>query len=725
MGSESNPILNDEIDVYAKDYSIDNDDDIEAVIQELDREFPDEIGDYLRRDVDEDGWRFHAVLASMLFPYLDYEWEHVDLALEIVDPNYPMLDRDDRQRVKHAVEYVPLDEDVDTPADVKIGENHLEMIESHEVPEVDPESKIREKVLKRWHPREYGIYPDEDGVDIDVIEKTEAIHLTAEVFDETWNYLYPESDVRGWQTELYVYDDELGIYRPRGENQIKTQVENLLGKYSDNHFINEIVSKVKRRNKVDSWDMEDARPEPNRIVVGNGILDLRTGELDAYNADEYHRTRIDVDYDPDAECPEIDEFFGDIVADDDVPTLYRVVAHTLAKEYIDEKAVMLVGDGNNGKSSFLNLLEEFLGERNIAGRSLQDLSEDRWAPADLHGSLANLSGDMSEQEADDLSTFKQLTGGDTLTGDVKFTDPVRFTNHASLIFASNGVPDLPDNDMAVWQRWCYINFPNRFGEDGNKEAEPMRVLMDRITAEEELQGLLARCVEEYQAYYDGRDFFADVGDAHEVRKRMKKAAEPVFRFAEEMLVKVDPADSDDPEEYMESTARVRQAYREYARNEGLPIIDEARFGERISNLRDYSISKGESRAVGESGRTYVYKGIQLTDEAEALLNDEDTENDETGNAQLDDEFEDEDEDDEENTVRVRERTRGAVREVAKLEAEMNPEEIADMLEVREEAMWHVEQLVEEARSSEDENEGEEDDGDSLAAELAADGGDRQ
>lgn len=388
--------------------------------------------------------------------------------------------------------------------------------------------------------------------------------------------------------------------------------------------MNELESKLKRRNKVDSWGMDGSEPAGHRLVVGNGIIDFQTGELNPYDPSEYHRTRVDVNYRADAECPEIDDFFSDVVEESNVDTLYRVVAHTLAKEYIDEKAVMLVGDGNNGKSAFLNLLEEFLGGRNVAGRSLQELSEDKWAPADLHGSLANISGDMSEQEADDLSKFKQLTGGDTITADIKFEQPVRFTNYASLIFASNGVPNLPDNDMAVWQRWVYLNFPHRFGADGNKDAVPMRVLMNRLTTDEELEGLLARCVKEYQEYHDGRDFFPSVGDAHQVRKRMKKAAEPVYEFVDECCVSVDPNEHPgEPQKCKEWTAKVRQAYREYARKEDLPIIDQAQFGKRILNISDYNISKGESKPVGpDSGRNKVYVGIQLTAEVEEILEDD-------------------------------------------------------------------------------------------------------
>lgn len=650
MDDNPDSIIGSQIDVTARDeYSIEGENDRKEVARGLYDEY-NVCAEYMENNGNEEGWRHDAQLAAMVAPWVESEWSHVSDMLDgLLKLQWPTAEDEHKWRVQQVFRWredrastedeIP-DEEIEHPEEAKVDSSVLDFVAEQDYDDtIDIEERIRLDVLWKWHPEDYGRDPDE----IERIDKGRAIHEIARLFDERWEYIYPEKDVRGWQNTLYVYDEERGIYRPRGENQIRLQTEALLGHHADNNVVYELESKLKRRNRVDSWEMDDARPDPHRLVVKSGVLDLRTGDLDSHDPSEYHRTRLDVDYNPEAECPEVDEFFHDIVSEDDVATLYRVVAHTLSKEYVDEKAIMLVGDGNNGKSTFLRLLEDFLGEKNISGRSLQELSEDKWAPADLHGSLANLSGDMSEQEAEDLSKFKQLTGGDTLTGDIKFEQPVRFTNHASLIFASNGVPDLPDNDMAVWQRWVYLNFPNRFGPEGNKDAEPMRVLLDRITSDEEIEGLLARCVEEYKEYHDGRCFFPSVGDSHEVRKRMKKAAEPVYRFVDEMCVSVDPADHpQDPEKYKIWTAKMRQAYREYARKEGLPVINDAQFGKRITNLADYDITKGESKPVGPSnGRNYVYKGVQLTAEVEKMLDDgEDDEDDDPGSRTLTEDYED-------------------------------------------------------------------------------------
>lgn len=106
-------------------------------------------------------------------------------------------------------------------------------------------------------------------------------------------------------------------------------------------------------------------------MVRNGILDLTTGELDAHTPGEFYRTMLDVEYDPEADCEAIDGFLNDVVREKDVGKLYRFIAHALYRGYPEEKAAMLLGEGENGKTTFLNLVEEFLGEYNVAHESLK------------------------------------------------------------------------------------------------------------------------------------------------------------------------------------------------------------------------------------------------------------------------------------------------------------------------------------------------------------------
>lgn len=453
----------------------------------------------------------------------------------------------------------------------------------------------------------------------DDIQQKTARHRIARAIQEEHHFVYPEEQVPGWRTVLYVYNDDAGIYEPRGAAFVERLLERHAGDYVTNQVRNEIVGKIERMSKTD----ESLQASPERLVVGNGILDLHTGELEAFDPGEYHTTKLDVDWRPAAGEPDaIDEFLHDIVEDDDVMTLYRLIAHTLYKEYLGEKAAILIGSGSNGKSMFLSLIEEFVGSYNVAHRELQDFDDDGFAANNLQGKLANLATEIGEQEIQNATTFKKLTGRDSIQARVKFEKPIKFENYASLLFATNEMPVFGQDNHAIWRRWLYVDFPYTFDADdpAAKDPEPERVLKDRLFCEEELQALLVRCQKEIQRWYEGRPFYDDAMDADAVRDKMKKAAEPVYAFGSTCLTSGDA----DEDVFVEKSV-VRAAYKAYAGEEDLPRISENEFGKRLLGLRDFNIESTRKRVDGSKPR--VYEGIQLSKRGRQVLGIDEPESD--------------------------------------------------------------------------------------------------
>ena len=462
----------------------------------------------------------------------------------------------------------------------------------------------------------------------DVIQAKTARHRIAQALVEHFHFVYPEEEVNNWRSTLYVYNEDEGLYEPRGEVFIEDKLEFAAGDFVTNQTRNEIVEKVKRMSTARDREFEHY---PEKLVVGNGILNLHTGELSSYTPHEYHSTKIDVDWNPDAGDPEeIDRFLHDIVDDSDVNTLYRLIAHTLYKEYIGEKAAMLIGSGSNGKSMFLDLVESFIGSYNIARRELQDFGEDMYALNNLQGKLANLATEIGEQEMGDTTAFKKATGRDKIDAPVKYERPISFENYATLVFATNEMPTFGQDNHAIWRRWLYVDFPYTFDADDPdaKDPEPERVIERRIKREEEFEALLLRCQQEIQRWYEGEPLFADAMDADEVRDKMKKAAEPVYAFASTCLEYT--ADDDD---YVEQSV-VRACYRAYADEEDLPRIADNEFGKRLLGQRDFAFESGQKRVDGRP--TSVYKRVQLSSRGRQVLGIDTADDDDQ--AQVDNEY---------------------------------------------------------------------------------------
>ena len=456
----------------------------------------------------------------------------------------------------------------------------------------------------------------------EVIQAKTARHRIAQALVDHFHFVYPEEEVRDWRSTLYVYNKDEGLYEPRGVTFIEDKLEYAAGDFTTNQVTNEIVEKVRRMSTARDREFER---HPERLAVGNGILNLHTGELSNYSPHEYHTTKIDIDWNPDAGDPEeIDRFLHDIVEDGDVTTLYRLVAHTLYKEYIGEKAAMLIGGGSNGKSMFLSLIEDFVGSYNVVHRELQDFGEDMYALNNLQGKLANLATEIGEQELDDTTAFKKATGRDTIDAPVKYERPITFENYATLMFATNEMPVFGQDNHAIWRRWVYVDFPYTFDADDPdaKDPEPERVIERRIKRDEEFEALLLRCQQEIQRWYEGEPLFADAMDPDDVRDKMKKAAEPVYAFASTCL----EATGDD-EDYVQQSV-VRACYRAFADEEDLPRIADNEFGRRLHAQRDLALESGQKRIDGS--RASVYKRVQLSSRGRQVLGIDEPEDNEQG-----------------------------------------------------------------------------------------------
>jgi putative DNA primase/helicase len=135
--------------------------------------------------------------------------------------------------------------------------------------------------------------------------------------------------------------------------------------------------------------------------------------------------------------------------------LFEIIGYTLYPGLKFKKAFMLLEDTDAGKTTFIRLVRDLLGERNYSATSMRELfdPENRFTIINLFHKLANLTSKTKKCSINDIDLFKRLTGGDPITTDAKFKKPITFTSYAKLIVASNKLPDVKDrNDKAFRRR---------------------------------------------------------------------------------------------------------------------------------------------------------------------------------------------------------------------------------------------------------------------------------
>lgn len=256
--------------------------------------------------------------------------------------------------------------------------------------------------------------------------------------------------------QLYVFTD--GAYRPHGEVSISQHVKAiLLANGGTKQWSSHRAREVQEYIRVDApllWE----RPPVDTLNLRNGLLNLSTGTLRPHAPEYLSPVQLPVAYEPTALCPLWDSFIARVLPDDCRRLPYELVTASLRGEVSDQQAVLLVGAGENGKSTLLAAIVAFLGRENVSSLALQRLELDKFSVVRLLGKLANICADLSSDHLANTSTFKALTGGDPLTAERKFQGSFEFVSFARLLFSTNHYPQSKDSSQAFFRRWLVIPF---------------------------------------------------------------------------------------------------------------------------------------------------------------------------------------------------------------------------------------------------------------------------
>ena len=102
-------------------------------------------------------------------------------------------------------------------------------------------------------------------------------------------------------------------------------------------------------------------PSPATINVGNGLLDWKTGVLWKHDHNHLSSIQIPVTYDPSATCPKWDRFVDQVFSSDCRVLAYEIIGWLMIPDMSLQKAILLIGEGANGKSVYLSAVTAFLG----------------------------------------------------------------------------------------------------------------------------------------------------------------------------------------------------------------------------------------------------------------------------------------------------------------------------------------------------------------------------
>ena len=198
----------------------------------------------------------------------------------------------------------------------------------------------------------------------------------------------------------------------------------------------------------------------NFMLDGGEIIPMATKEFTPYF--------LDVDYDPDAYDQTVDDFLNFLVSDKKDLRLIveELLGHILMTAGFPHKVFFLVGSsGANGKSTFLEMLNAFIGDLGL-NLALEQFN-DQTSVMELEGKLVNVGDDIDAGYMEKSMNFKTLASGNTIMVRPIYSKPYKLKNKATLIFTANEMPTFKDKSGGIARRVVVIPCDNKV-----KKADP-------------------------------------------------------------------------------------------------------------------------------------------------------------------------------------------------------------------------------------------------------------
>ncbi len=405
---------------------------------------------------------------------------------------------------------------------------------------------------------------------------------TTFLHDKFATYIKNNNHIIKINGQLHVYRD--GIYVSGQDELEAVMIKHISG-----------LSRAKRSEVLaylnilimDNTPMAD----PHLIAFKNGIYNLETDTLQPFNQTTVLTNRIPWDYNPNAYSEIADKTLDKIACHD--PQIRQILNQCIGSCFYRSTALgggkcfILTGEGSNGKSTFLTMVQKMLGEENIASLDLKELDA-KFQNAELFGKLANIGDDISDEFIVNASVFKKLVTGNRIQVQHKGERPFEFNNYAKMLFSANNIPRIKDKSGAVLRRLLIVPFNAKFSKN---DADYDNSITFKLQSQEVMEYMIQiglkslKEVIEVKAFTESEKIAVEIAEYEEMNN-------PVKAFL---------TDCNDEGYELENQPipEVFEKYDCFCVNNGFQAVSKAEFTKQINRLMNFksAVAKKNGKSV--------------------------------------------------------------------------------------------------------------------------------
>ena len=391
----------------------------------------------------------------------------------------------------------------------------------------------------------------------------------------------------------YFYEN--GVYRSIDELEVQKMVQDKL--IDTEAKMSQITDAEHQWRMRVRKDMRELNSNPFLINVKNGLFNVMENKLQEHTAECISTVQLNVNYNPDAECPLFRKFLVDSMEGDmeQVNLIQEILGYLLIPVNYAQKAFVITGVAQAGKSVLLRVINEILlGKQNVSNIAWQNLS-DRFKTAELYGKLANIFSDLPTKNIDDTGIFKSLVGEDYLTVEKKNKNPFSFQSYARLLFSCNVIPkNYADKSEGFYRRLIIIRFNKPVPQD---KKDPNLI----IKFQAEADGIFLFALEGLKRLIQNNYVFSEAEKNRMEVEKYREDSDSLLSFLKECC--------DKGADYEVGSTELYNAYKNYCEESNLrPYAHRTMVG----NIKAWDTSIVSAK--DKLGKKRILKGLKLKDD---------------------------------------------------------------------------------------------------------------
>ena len=397
------------------------------------------------------------------------------------------------------------------------------------------------------------------------------------------------------------YEYSSGVWSRLPDETVQSYVDKTLGEFATYQRVKSITGLLKTRALRSDITFNDA-PVWNFI---NGTLELETGTFRDHNPNDYCSFQASYPYNPNATYSAWAQFIDDVTAGDPRASelLQLFMGYVLMNDCRFEKALVLSGNGSNGKSKFLEIARLLFGGNNSTVSHLTPRAMlDKFRLISFRESFVNIAGEIRSDLRDIEEVMKSVISGEPQMACYKSKDFVTFKPRTKLIFATNSQLSSGDTSEGLTRRLIMGDFKVSFVDNPDPanpyERQKNTDILDSLLTELNSGGIFNWTYAGYKLLRTV-GYFTETSDQEQLLSEFKRSSNPILVFYEDLTER--PAEYD-----------YQQAYSDYIRwcaENGQRAESSVKFHIEFKKVcsKDYEPEERSTRIDGKPRKQRYYR----------------------------------------------------------------------------------------------------------------------